>query len=244
MQAPRRDGETKSQWEEMQARMLSAEAEEGERPGAFCKALEFVLDRVNTIRIDAANTRLRMISPVIKIHGIEYERAHMEKRLKGGHTLQRTEAWMAASVRSEVEAGRVQLAGLREGKDEAFRAVHEGGVLALIMAASAVTAESCPETLLLDLHRLQAWHAELRFEAMATTTLLELQQRQRLPEHKEAVREVLGPVADFFATHALRSWDQHVVQKGTSTTGGQAAGGRKGGSGEREEGEEFACLAC
>jgi hypothetical protein len=238
MQAPRRDKETKKQWEEMQGCMLAAEAEEGERPGAFCKALEFVLDRVNSIRIDAANTRLRMIAPVIKIHGVEYERAHMEKKLKGGRTLQRTEAWMAASVRSEVEAGRVQLAALREGKDEAFRAVHEGAVLALIMATAAVTSESCPETLLLDLHRLQIWHAEFQFAVLATTTLAELQQGQKLPEHKEVAREVLGPVADFFAAHTPRSWDQQVVQKGVSTPANRAEmAGRTGGRRKRKGGE-------
>lgn len=64
MQAPKRDVETRTRWGEMQELLERAAETEAERPAAFCKALEFVLDRVNTIRIDAANARLRMIAPV------------------------------------------------------------------------------------------------------------------------------------------------------------------------------------
>jgi hypothetical protein len=48
------------------------------RPLAFCKGLEFLLDRVNAMRIDAANARLRMIAPVIKDHSIDYERGKFQ----------------------------------------------------------------------------------------------------------------------------------------------------------------------
>jgi len=45
-----------------------------DHPLVFCKALEFLLDRVNIMRVDAANARLRLISPVIRDHGVQYER--------------------------------------------------------------------------------------------------------------------------------------------------------------------------
>lgn len=48
-----------------------------ERATAFCDALEFMLDTLNVIRIDDANSRLRLIAPVIRDHGIDYERAHL-----------------------------------------------------------------------------------------------------------------------------------------------------------------------
>ena len=55
VQAPRREGETREGWLRVQAEM--AGAAEQERPRAFCRALEFLLDRVNAMRIDAANAR-------------------------------------------------------------------------------------------------------------------------------------------------------------------------------------------
>jgi len=90
VQAPKRDEETKAKWAETQATMGGATAEE--HPRAFCQALEFLLDRVNAMRIDAANARLRLIAPVIKDHGIDYERGKFQDKLNDGSlTLQRTE---------------------------------------------------------------------------------------------------------------------------------------------------------
>ncbi len=55
VQAPKRDEETAQQWRKVGASMLSAE--EADRPSVTCKALEFLLDRINAMRIDAANAR-------------------------------------------------------------------------------------------------------------------------------------------------------------------------------------------
>jgi hypothetical protein len=55
VQAPKRDEETKARWIAIEQDMQSALPEE--HPRSFCKALEFLLDRVNAMRIDAANAR-------------------------------------------------------------------------------------------------------------------------------------------------------------------------------------------
>ncbi len=55
VQAPKRDEETAQQWRKVGSSMLCAE--EADRPGVTCKALEFLLDRINAMRIDAANAR-------------------------------------------------------------------------------------------------------------------------------------------------------------------------------------------
>ena len=90
VQAPKRDEETKARWREVGQAMLGAAA--AERPRALCKALEFLLDRVNAMRIDAANARLRLIAPVIKDHGIDYERGKFQDKLSEGTlTLERTQ---------------------------------------------------------------------------------------------------------------------------------------------------------
>ena len=89
VQAPKRDEETKAKWIEVSAAMQGATMEEHAR--AFCKGLEFLLDRVNAMRIDAANTRLRLIAPVIKDHGIDYERGKFQDKLNDGSlTMERT----------------------------------------------------------------------------------------------------------------------------------------------------------
>ena len=55
MQAPRRDEESKIGWKPVRQAMEEAAAED--QPRALCKALEFLLERVNAMRIDAANAR-------------------------------------------------------------------------------------------------------------------------------------------------------------------------------------------
>ena len=49
-----------------------------DHPRAFAKALEFLLNSMNLMRIDAANARLRLIAPVIRDHGIDYERGKFQ----------------------------------------------------------------------------------------------------------------------------------------------------------------------
>ena len=94
MQAPKRDEESRTRWIPVREAMAARE----EQPRVFCKALEFLLERVNAMRIDAANARLRLIAPVIKDHGIDYERGKFADKLKDGSlTLERTQVrWVCA----------------------------------------------------------------------------------------------------------------------------------------------------
>lgn len=91
-QAPKRDDETQQKWVETGRLLLAADRQPEGQPRALCSALEFLLDRVNVMRIDAANARLRLISPVIRDHGIDYERGKFRDKLNAGElTLDRTE---------------------------------------------------------------------------------------------------------------------------------------------------------
>jgi hypothetical protein len=54
------------------------------RARAFTTALEFMMQTMNTCRVDAANTRLRLIAPVIQDHGIDYERGKFQHRVADG----------------------------------------------------------------------------------------------------------------------------------------------------------------
>lgn len=56
IQAPVRDAETAALWTEMRANIAAATAP-ADQPVVLCKALEFLLSRVNVMRMDAANAR-------------------------------------------------------------------------------------------------------------------------------------------------------------------------------------------
>ena len=60
VQAPKRDEETKAMSAVVQATMRDAQPQE--HPEVLCKSLEFLLDRLNVVRIDTANARCVFVS--------------------------------------------------------------------------------------------------------------------------------------------------------------------------------------
>jgi len=88
-----RHGETAAMWANIEVSMR-----ESPTPTALCMGLEFLLNRVNVMRIDAANARLRLIAPVVKDHGIEYERGKFADKIASGHlTTERTKVLFSFS---------------------------------------------------------------------------------------------------------------------------------------------------
>jgi hypothetical protein len=57
IQAPKRDDETRQKWKDAGRLLIQADAQAEDQPRALCKSLEFLLDRVNAMRVDAANAR-------------------------------------------------------------------------------------------------------------------------------------------------------------------------------------------
>ena len=96
-QAPGLGAETRAMWREAGPAMRGATA--GDRPAALCKGLEFLLERVRAARVDAANSRLRRVAPVVRDHGVEYERGKFQDRLGAGAlTLERTQVARLSSI--------------------------------------------------------------------------------------------------------------------------------------------------
>ena len=186
VQAPKRDEETKAKWQAIHADMCTT----NEPARAFCKALEFLLDRVNAMRIDAANARLRLIAPVIKDHGVDYERGKFQDKIADGSlTLERTEvipcsyaalahltpfvqAWIKLVIRQEITVGAVSNDDLLEGKARAFVHVHSAAMLHLVAGDSTVKADTAPETLLFDVHRVATLQREFQVLVTASTMLI------------------------------------------------------------------------
>ena len=63
IQMPNRDGETKAMWEALKV-VDNERAEEARPSRALCNQLEFLLNRVNVMRIYVANARLCNIASV------------------------------------------------------------------------------------------------------------------------------------------------------------------------------------
>jgi hypothetical protein len=171
VQAPKRDNETDAKWKENAKMMQEASADE--QPRALCKALEFLLDRVNAMRIDAANARLRLIAPVIKDHGIDYERGKFQDKLNDGTlTLERTTAWIRKAVADVVWRKVVSKEDLVSGKASDFYSVHFDAMLSLVASHDKITRDTSPETLLFDVHRLCMLQREYSGEVQVATMLI------------------------------------------------------------------------
>ena len=89
IQAVKRDEENKEKYGVMKAVMDSCTPED--IPRVLTDMLKMFLDFVNMMRIDAANARLRLIAPVVRDHGVEFERGKFKDKLRDGIlTLERT----------------------------------------------------------------------------------------------------------------------------------------------------------
>ena len=108
IQAPARDETFKTGWTELRVAMEATDVFDAL---ILVAALKFMLDRINFLRIDAANARyvccwcasprctlltrsslssLRLIAPVVRVHGVEYQQGKFRARVEDGtYTLER-----------------------------------------------------------------------------------------------------------------------------------------------------------
>jgi hypothetical protein len=140
-QSPTRDEQTRTRWVELQVSMDAAVDEE--KPVVLCRGVEFLLNRVNALRIDAANARLRLIAPVIRNSGVEYEQGKFSDKFKSGEmTLERTEA------------------GFKVDGIATAREVHLCAIVGLITSDEPLRKEVCAETLLMDCMRINEYQKD------------------------------------------------------------------------------------
>ena len=169
VQAPQRGEETSGKWNDLHKVMLKAEPEE--KPSLFCNALEFLLNRVNVMRIDAANARLRLIAPIISDHGMDYERGKLKDKITAGTlTLEKTKAWIQTAISRQASVQPDFKALLSNGVESSFVLVHSCAIVNLVV--DGITANGAPETLSFDVHRLASFEAEFRYCVLAATILL------------------------------------------------------------------------
>jgi hypothetical protein len=158
LQQSSRNEETAQRWEPVRTSMMLGTPSPEEQPAIFCRALEFVLDRVNAMRIDMVNARMRFIAPVIKDHGVTYERDKFQAMLDEGKlTLEHTTAWINASVGGLSDEKRQVLS---TGSPSAYVDLHRQAVLSLVVGALPPIVVQLPETFRHDKHRFASFRKE------------------------------------------------------------------------------------
>jgi len=184
MRSPERRKETVSNWEAVRSKMQEAASLDQEaRARATCGALELVLDRVHAVRVDTANNKLKAIAPVIREHGVEYEKSHFVKKLeKNLITLDRTKLWVTHTLCDIVLTSdpRVVVADLPKGKPEDFEVVLYIAMVNLIadypnwggLQRGASEEDLVPETMMLDLLRIKALNMHFHTDVVSSVILV------------------------------------------------------------------------
>ena len=163
-----------------------------ERSRALCDGLEFCLDRVHAVRVDAANNKLKAIAPVIREHGVEYERNHFNRKLANGSvTLELTVKWIRHTMQHIVHSNdqRVSLANLQEGSHSAYEHFLQIAMVSLVAeyphwggeqrSDSLSTGQLVPETLLNDLIRVKALNAHFHTDVLCAAILITVESEVR-----------------------------------------------------------------
>ena len=160
IQAPRRDEETEILSKEVMD-VLNAANTNQEKATSFTKALEFLLNRVNICRIDAANSRLRLIAPVIQDHGFEYEGGKFQRKLDDNEvSLDNTKQWISAALKSTIDiASKIQ-----DGVTGSIVDAHTTAITLLVDGSIIPDASEAnlPETLVFDVARIAKMRSDFR----------------------------------------------------------------------------------
>ena len=139
-------------------------------------ALYHAMERIYILRTDKANKKLRSIAPVLREHGIQYLYNHTARKLQSGEiTLQKTEAWVASSLRSiffspssSSSSQHIQdlQQGLRDGRPQAYSFFVDASITLLV-----ATTLELPELLRLDRLRFKALSAHFHTDVMSKVIL-------------------------------------------------------------------------
>lgn len=167
---------------QLDLKCLRAFFSQEERARALCEALELVLERVHAVRVDTANNRLRAIAPVIRDHGVEYERSHFEKKLGAGKiTLALSEQWIRHTINQILASSdpRVSREKLKDGAHQDFETVLYVGMVDLVVdyphwggqQRANEKEHQVPETIHLDSMRIEALNALFHIDVVCTILL-------------------------------------------------------------------------
>ena len=166
VQYPSRDEDTSKLFKEVKEVMESCSSE-AEYSTAFCKGLKFLFDRINIMRVDAANARLRLVSPIVRDQGVDYERRKFRDKLDAGaFTLAKTESWIGNSLTKKAFNAPEDVfidAMLELVICNCDKHVVDNDLQMIISPppVNLLTMRRVPETLLMDVDRLRDYNEEM-----------------------------------------------------------------------------------
>ena len=169
-------------------------------------ALQFVFAGIEALE-DAHPSLLA--APWVVDYGVECERARFDDRLADGSlTLERTTRWLRSAIEREV--GTVSLFELLGFQEAAFVQVHSTALVALVVdSAETLLPAACPETLLLDVDRLETLRQEFRQTVAALTlsvsTTRFLMENANLMADRPVLLEIQAHLADARPLDNLRA---------------------------------------
>jgi hypothetical protein len=156
VQDVKRNQETVEKWVTLQKMIRSAE--ECEKGCVFSTCLKFFFTCTVTLHIDSANSRLRLIAPVVAENYVDYQRLKFNAQLaEGAFTLENTAAWLKP-VLEDLKLKQLSQLTIGDGDRQFLRKIHRIALVDLIKDPPSAT----PEVLLLDKYRLQQYSAEFK----------------------------------------------------------------------------------
>jgi hypothetical protein len=223
VQLPSRDAETQALWATQQESMICLKADQ---PRVLCKAIRFLMDLLNNMKIDFANARyvcfwvclfrlflmsiffpsIRLLSLVVKDTGVDYERKAFQAKLDNGSiVLTHTKEWICNAVRFEIAAGE----DLASGSPQSFIAVHTAAMISIVTHQTPVHSETIPETLLLDLNRISGMQHKFQSIVDGATAFVTATHSLSGTHRSNEKRQVLISLGDFIASN--ESFDLGLV---------------------------------
>jgi len=173
-----RDDETRSLWAGVQETLNDTTPGGGAK--AFCHALEFLLNRVDMIRLDKTNARfIRTRSVVSGDHAYDYLTLKFnDKVVDGKLTTNVTRAWLKKILEWQSS----------NGDTEDTIAV---GMLDLVTDTEPLAKENCPETFHLCLSNLQEIQSDLKYFATSASVLVK-STGYLMPENSGLLERISG----------------------------------------------------
>ena len=168
LQASSREGETAAMWPPVDAGMRLG-GDLHQRMRSFCGGLEYLLDRVNAMRIDVANAKIRELAPSIRADGARVEREKFNLRLAEGAV---TMDLVRDAVRATLEENSNLVGEVLRGNGAAFRDVHRLFLVRIVADPVLMTDSRCPAILHLDLRRLRNFQRDFQHAVTAASILI------------------------------------------------------------------------
>lgn len=132
--------------------------------------------------------------------------AHFLSRALRGILVACLQEWISKTLKREIAAQTADLQSLLDGKSSAFIQIHSAAMLSLVADAAPLKTETCPETLLFDVHRLGLLQAEFKYIVLAAAMLITVGHGLAATRNPSDA-QILGTISETFVSDSRREID-------------------------------------